>query len=334
MLPSHSQCATCRFPDGSRSPRNAGSPSRPPLARDPACPDGTVPDRPRRDARTVRHRNRRRCRARCIALHAEPYAPQLPALWAASRSAAPMPRSGPDCERHGSGRRSGNRSRCLPPQRMSAAQASEFCPSLTMRKARSAPNRRVSVVVAMFDAGRDLPAIARATSPSGILRIEHHCFAPTPRRLQRGTQSCVARADNDDVRLRRRSGVRQYGARHVVPPIRCELQIVREQAAIHRSQRPSTTSETLRRSCHAGTCLSGHDTPPPLEGLSREADQGWGRGAYKHGPWQYAPLPPTLIRFAAQALKGRGRLFLTSRVVLRLRLRRQHRLRQRVKSSG
>ena len=58
-----------------------------------------------------------------------------------------------------------------------------------------------------------------------------------------------------------------------------------------------------------GRCRD-QDPPPPLEGLSREADQGWGEGSRPH-----RPLPPTLIRFAAQALKGRGEaLFLASAV--------------------
>jgi hypothetical protein len=43
-------------------------------------------------------------------------------------------------------------------------------------------------------------------------------------------------------------------------------------------------------------------SPPPLAGLGREADQGWGEGTVRH-----EPLPPTLVRFAAQARKGRGR---------------------------
>ena len=44
--------------------------------------------------------------------------------------------------------------------------------------------------------------------------------------------------------------------------------------------------------------------PPPLEGLGREADQGWGEGSCGT-----VPLPPALVRFAAQALKGRGSAF-------------------------
>jgi SAM-dependent MidA family methyltransferase len=33
-------------------------------------------------------------------------------------------------------------------------------------------------------------------------------------------------------------------------------------------------------------------TPPALEGLGREADQGWGEGAGPPGPWQPGPAPP------------------------------------------
>ena len=46
-----------------------------------------------------------------------------------------------------------------------------------------------------------------------------------------------------------------------------------------------------------------NNTPPPLAGLGREADQGWGEGLAPRTP------PPTLVRFAAQARKGRGRPF-------------------------
>ena len=47
-------------------------------------------------------------------------------------------------------------------------------------------------------------------------------------------------------------------------------------------------------------------TPPPLEGLGRKADQGRGRRAYNRGQRLYAPLRLALVRFAAQALEGRG----------------------------
>jgi len=50
-------------------------------------------------------------------------------------------------------------------------------------------------------------------------------------------------------------------------------------------------------------------TPPPLEGLGREADQGRGEGSSRtqaSNSVPHEPLPPTLVRFAAQALKGRG----------------------------
>ena len=48
-------------------------------------------------------------------------------------------------------------------------------------------------------------------------------------------------------------------------------------------------------------------TPPPLAGLGREADQGWGEGSCVGSRGHHErPLPPTLVRFAAQARKGRG----------------------------
>ena len=65
--------------------------------------------------------------------------------------------------------------------------------------------------------------------------------------------------------------------------------------------------EAVRRAAWAEAIAS----PPPLEGLGREADQGWGEGARPgEAPTPQAnshrPLPPPLVRFAAQALKGRG----------------------------
>jgi hypothetical protein len=57
------------------------------------------------------------------------------------------------------------------------------------------------------------------------------------------------------------------------------------------------------RQCRIELGQSGcvRNAPVPLEGLGREADQGWGEGYVRH-----EPLPPTLVRFAAQAPKGRG----------------------------
>jgi len=53
------------------------------------------------------------------------------------------------------------------------------------------------------------------------------------------------------------------------------------------------------------------DAPPPLEGLGREADQGWGEGLSRYQgsvrPW-HQPLPPF------PSLKGRGRVFHICRI--------------------
>ncbi len=54
------------------------------------------------------------------------------------------------------------------------------------------------------------------------------------------------------------------------------------------------------------------DTPPPLVGLGREADRGWGEGLVPRWRRKFAPhvpLPPPSVRFAAQARKGRGSIF-------------------------
>ena len=50
--------------------------------------------------------------------------------------------------------------------------------------------------------------------------------------------------------------------------------------------------------------MVGHNSPPPLAGLGREADQGWGEGFSRHDAWGLlnpSPRPPSHP-------KGRGRI--------------------------
>ena len=72
-----------------------------------------------------------------------------------------------------------------------------------------------------LDAGRDLPAVARAATPAGVLGIQHQRVAAGARRLQRRMQAGVARADHHHVEARWQSGVGQHRARHMIPPVGC-----------------------------------------------------------------------------------------------------------------
>ncbi len=54
--------------------------------------------------------------------------------------------------------------------------------------------------------------------------------------------------------------------------------------------------------------MGARNSPPPLGGLRRAADRGWGDGAGAH-----EPVAPTAVRCAAQALKERGSLSTTPR---------------------
>jgi len=56
--------------------------------------------------------------------------------------------------------------------------------------------------------------------------------------------------------------------------------------------------------------------PLPLRAWAAKRTKVGGRGARSHAPPRWAPLPPTLIRFAAKALKGRGSILLRILLIL------------------
>ena len=89
------------------------------------------------------------------------------------------------------------------------------------------------LIEARLHAGRNLAAIAGAAAEARRLGIEDHSMAPAPRRLKRGLQASIAGADDDDLGLLRRVGVRQIRPGHLVPPIRRCLEITGEQIARH-----------------------------------------------------------------------------------------------------
>ena len=99
-------------------------------------------------------------------------------------------------------------------------------------RARLAVARR-EIVEAGLEAGAALAAVARAATEAGVLGVEHGDAAPGPRHRQRRDQPGVARADDDDIGLRRRIGGRQGGERRVIKPVGRELVIGGEQGVDH-----------------------------------------------------------------------------------------------------
>src|SRR5690606_7389657 len=68
------------------------------------------------------------------------------------------------------------------------------------------PTRQLRVT--RLDRGADLPAVARAAAPAGVLGIEHQGRAAAARDLQGRAEAGVARSDHRDVdRLRQRRPV-------------------------------------------------------------------------------------------------------------------------------
>ena len=51
---------------------------------------------------------------------------------------------------------------------------------------------------------------------------------------------------------------------------------------------------------------AGSDTPPPLAGLGREADQGWGEGGHKHRQWGFFPSPQPWSASRPKPARGGG----------------------------
>ena len=92
---------------------------------------------------------------------------------------------------------------------------------------------RRKVLEAWLDAGRDLPAVARAAAEAGRVRVDYHGMPSAPCGLDAGVKSRITRTDDDHVGFRRQPGIRRRHARNDVPPIRGELAVGGKQINRH-----------------------------------------------------------------------------------------------------